>query len=364
MLFVKHFASIPPMYGGLTVYVKRLSLALCKHGYLSGAFYRSELSGVPEEFSYLFDKLPRHARSFYIIPELPKLYSVCKRYKIIHTHLSFKTIFCMWLIHKLQNKPLVITVHNEMIDREMTGLNILDIFCLKSLFKDARVQVITVNTRAKSLLEQRNYSFANEIKVIPAYISPVEVGEKSDYLSDELLMFIKQYRRYIVFYAESFAYNNDEEIYGTEDCIKAFIDVKKTCPDIGLVFCMPNVNDNRRLMHLKELVDSSGFIESIYWQLEPITEMWPLLKDSALYLRTTSTDGDSVLLREALCMGVPSLASDVVPRPHGCRVYKFADHYDLQEQIRYLLDGHETPMLSSEDYFQDMLDVYNNLLTK
>ena len=38
--FVKMFASIPPTYGGLSVYVKRLTLALNKAGYPSGAFYR------------------------------------------------------------------------------------------------------------------------------------------------------------------------------------------------------------------------------------------------------------------------------------------------------------------------------------
>ena len=362
MNFVKHFASIPPLYGGLTVYVKRLSLALCKRGYMSGAFYKTELLGIPKQYAYLYDKLPKHARSIFVLPEFPKLYKACKPFKIIHTHLSFKTIFSMWLLHKIQSKPLVITVHNEMIDRELSGLGILNKYCLQSLFKDYKVQVITVNHNAKSLLETTTYYFANKIKVIPAYITPVQIGHKSDYLSPELIEFTNQHKHFIVFYAESFAYNGNCEIYGTSDCVKAFINVRKDFPDLALVFCMPNVNDKSKLDALMNLVEDRGCRDYVFWQVTPIAEMWPLLKDAKLYLRTTSTDGDSVLLREALGLGVPSLASDSVPRPKGCNTYKFGDSEDLANNIKRMLSNIKNPKVSSNDYFEEMLEVYNALL--
>lgn len=361
---VKLFACIPPpLYGGVTVYSKRLALNLCKHGFPSGAFYSNELVGIPKEYSYLFDRMLTHAHSLYVFPELFKLFKICKPYKIIHTHLSLKTIFCMWIIHKIQRKPLVITIHNEMIDKEMTGLNALDRFCVKSLFRDKTVQIICVSSNAKNLLEKRFHLIENDIKVIPAYIKPVEIGVASDYLSKALVQFIESHPRYIVFYAESFAYNNGLEIYGTKDCIEAFIRIHKYDPELSLVFCMPNVNDDNLLKQLKDIVTNYHLEQFVFWQIGAITEMWPLLKPAMAYLRTTSTDGDSVLLREALGLGVPCLASDAVKRPDECEVYKFGDCSDLVIHLKSILSSKKRPSPSDKDYFKEILEVYSSLLS-
>lgn len=360
---VKLFACIPPpLYGGVTVYSKRLALNLCKHGYPSGAFYTNDLVGVPQEFSYLFDRMLKHAHSIYVLPELLELYRICKPYKLIHTHLSLRTILCMWIIHKVQRKPLVITIHNEMIEKELSGLNALDRFCVKSLFRDKTVQIICVSNKAKELLEEKFCTIANNIKVIPAYIKPVEIGEVSDYLSDTLIRFIDSHPRYIVYYAESFAYNNGIEIYGTKDCIEAFVNIKKIYPDLSLVFCMPNVNDENKLNQLKAVIANNHIEQSVYWQIGAITEMWPLLKKAVAYLRTTSTDGDSVLLREALGLGVPCLASDANKRPEGCAVYKYGDSSDLIMQLKSIISSANRPSPSNKDYFKDVLDVYLSLI--
>lgn len=361
--FVKQFASIPPTYGGLSVYVKRLTLTLNKYGYPSGAFYRfGKLEGIPQPLELLFDPMVCHARSFMILPEFYRLYQCCKPYKIIHSHLNFRTVFCMWLIHKLQHKPLVYTVHNQMIEREFVGTNCLDRFCLRSLFKDKKVQFVTVNEKAKLRLES-NYKFANEIKVICPYIPPVEIGTPLDYISNELNDFIICHKRYILFYAESFAYdNNNNEIYGTETIIEAFIMLKSTFSDLALVFCMPNMNDKKRLSKLKETIKTAGFESEVYWQVEGISEMWPLIRRGSLYLRPTSTDGDSVLLREALGLGLQSLASDSAIRPKECRVYKYGNMESLIKEAIYMLQNPSVPICESVDNFTSMLDIYKGLL--
>lgn len=361
---VKLFACIPPpLYGGVTVYSKRLALNLCKNGYPSGAFYTGSLVGVPRDYSYLFDQMLNHARSLYVLPEIIRLYRICKPYKLVHTHLSLKTIFCMWAIHKLQKKPLVITIHNEMIDKELDGLSFIDLFCVRSLFSDKDIQVICVNNKAKTLLEEKIRCIRNEIKVIPAYIKPVEIGNVSDYLPDALIHFIAKNPRYIVFYAESFAYNNEKEIYGTTECIEAFVAIHSEYPDISLVFCMPNLNDEVKLNHLKEMIIKNNLEEQVYWQIGALNEMWPLLKPALVYLRTTSTDGDSVLLREALGMGVPSLASDVVKRPEECDTYRFGDKISLISHLKKLISSNKRPISSDKDFYDDMLNVYLSLIS-
>jgi glycosyltransferase involved in cell wall biosynthesis len=360
--FVKLFACIPPNYGGVTVYSKRLALSLCKRGYPSGAFYSKDLQGVPSEYACLFNKMVNHARSLYILPEFLRLYRICKPYRLIHTHLSLTTIFGMWLIHKLQNKPLIITIHNEMIDKELGSLNVIDRFCVRSLFNDKKTQIICVNNNAKTLLEKSIKDIQNPIKVIPAYIKPVEIGQTSDYLSESLIRYLSEHKRYFVFYAESFAYYNGTEIYGTKACIDAFVTIHADFPDLALIFCMPNLNDEDQLNRLKETIIHHNLEQYVYWQIGPLNEMWPVLKNAALYFRPTSTDGDSVLLREALGMGVPSLASDVVKRPENCQTYQFGNDMSIVTHLKRMLVSNERPTLSNKDYFDDILEVYLKLL--
>lgn len=361
-LFVKQFASIPPTYGGLSVYVKRLTLALNKAGYPSGAFYRfGKIVGFPKELYGMLDPMIKHARSWMVLPEFPRLYKVCKPYQIIHSHLSFRTVFCMWLIHKLQKKPMVFTVHNQMIEREFAGTNTLDLFCLRSLFKDKTVQFITVNENGKAQLEDR-YSFANEIQVVCPYLPPVEIGCPEDYLSEDLISFINSHKQYILFYAESFAYYDGKEIYGADTTIDAFLQLKEKFSNLALVFCMPNMNDEEHLDRLKFIVRNKGLDGDVYWQTTGIPEMWPLVKSASLYLRPTSTDGDSVMLREALGLGLQSLASDAASRPDECVTYKYGDTTDLVSKAAKMLHNPQRPKVEVKDNFYEMLTIYMNLL--
>ena len=309
----------------------------------------------------MFHPMIKHGRSFLVIPELPYLYRVCRPYQIVHSHLNLRTVFAMWAIHFLQKKPLVFTVHNQMIDREIKGMWWIDKLCLRSLVKDPNVQFVTVNQAGKERLEER-YTFKREIKVLPAYIAPIEIGEASDYLPESLAKFIIDHKKnYILFYAESFAYDNGNEIYGTDTCIDAFIRLRKQFPALSLVFCMPNMNDEKHLENLKNKVTNAGASEYVYWQTTGITEMWPLVKSARLYLRPTSTDGDSVMLRESLGLGLQSLASDASVRPVECQIYKYGDTTDLISKATDMLLNPKSPNTSFPNYFQGMMDIYRSL---
>lgn len=65
--------------------------------------------------------------------------------------------------------------------------------------------------------------------------------------------------------------------------------------------------------------------------------MWPALRRAAAFLRTTSTDGDSVSVKEALYLGTPVIASDVVSRPPGVELYRFGDMPSLRSSLLSVL---------------------------
>lgn len=363
MLFVKHYHPIPPPYGGVQVYVKRLMLSLCKRGLISGAFKGSHVVGIPHEYVKYLDTFPKHARSLYVFPNFLRLYKIFKQYQLIHTHASLSTCFGIWLIHKLQHKPVVYTIHNQMIDQEFSILFPWDRWCFKSLASSPIVQIITVNDNGKRMLLDRGIDFRNGIEVVPAYLPPVEIGSPEDYLSTELIQFVRNHTKFALFYAESFASHDGEEIYGSTTVVDAFIRAKQYNHDLSLVFCIANLgNDKEILETLREKIDKEGFSESVFWQVGALHEMWPLLKTATVLVRPTSTDGDSVMVREALAYGLPVITSDVTKRPDGCIVYHLGNLESLTAKLNDVYSKPYRKIYPQRDRTEQMLNIYYKLL--
>lgn len=363
MLYAKHFHTVPPPYGGVSVYVKRLVIALCKRGLKSGAFKGEELAGLPTNLIKMMDEFPKHSRSIFILPEIFKLYKIFKPYRIIHAHTSLTTCMSIWLIHILQKKPVVYTIHNQMIEQELSLLYPWDKAILKFIASSPIVQFTTVNSVAKEELESTGIKFKNGIKVITPYIPPIEYGQPNDYISKDLLNFTQKYKKFILFYAESFATCQGNDIYGTQTIIDAFIKVSKQDKSTALVFCIANIgNSQSKLDALIELAKESGCDNRIYWQVGAIHEMWPLLKEATLLVRPTTTDGDSVMIREALSFGLPVITTNVTHRPEGCIVYPLGDMDSLVDKIQSVIHHPYRRVYQQEDHTQKVLDIYQKLL--
>lgn len=365
MYFVKHYHCVPPTYGGVSVFVKRLMLSLCKQGLISGAFKGKTYDGIPSELDHLLDDFPKHSRSLFVLPEFWRLYIVFKDYQLIHAHTTLSTVFGIWLLHKLQHKPVVYTVHNQMIDREYSFLNAIDRYCVRSLAADNKVQFITVNENGKKALLDRGLKFANEVVVLPAYIPPIEIGNPFDYLSEELVSFSQQNKPLLLFYAESFAVSSGKDIYGTGTIVELFVALKHYYPNLQLIFCMANINeDQNKLNVLKQKILDAGCQADVFWQIGAVSEMWPLLKASTALVRPTITDGDSIMIREALAYGLPVITSDVTARPRGCVIYKSEDFQDLLEKTISFLSAPYREAYPQTNHTNDMIAIYNNLLSE
>ncbi len=64
-----------------------------------------------------------------------------------------------------------------------------------------------------------------------------------------------------------------------------------------------------------------------------------IIARSDVFVRTTFSDGDAISVREALALGTPVVASDVVSRPSGTLCFKTGDVGDLASKIDTLLSG-------------------------
>ena len=63
-----------------------------------------------------------------------------------------------------------------------------------------------------------------------------------------------------------------------------------------------------------------------------------LIKYSDLVLRPTCTDGDALTVREALFLGKPVIASDIVSRPEGTILFKNRDYESMAGKVIEVLD--------------------------
>lgn len=94
----------------------------------------------------------------------------------------------------------------------------------------------------------------------------------------------------------------------------------------------------------------------------------PALARSSALLRPTNTDGDAVSVREALWLGVPVIASDVVVRPAGTVLFRNRDAESLWEATRCVcsdLPAARARLVGAArcDGFDALLEVYRHALT-
>ena len=359
MIKILQFALTPPPYGGISIYVNRLNAYLNSQGVYSRAFNSSMAKGITIKRNlYVF---PSHLRSYCGLIALPRLLYLCRSYDIIHTHLSLNTSLIIYFLHKLLRIPVVYTVHNQMIDRECETMNAVDLYFFNLLRKDSKVQFITVNAKSSLRLQETFGVFKNAIKELPAFAPPIEKGDPQDYLSPDLFSFLQEDKPTLLFYAESFAKYQSKEIYGITNAISVFIALKSNIQNLRLIFCMPNP-DNKAMESYRTYLNDLGYSKDVYWQLAPIREMWPLLKLCTVLFRPTSTDGDSIMVREALLYGLPVVASDVVSRPQGCIVYPYERQDVAIEKLNKILLHPKRTESIHVSYVKDILDIYSNLV--
>src|SRR5690606_33543991 len=101
--------------------------------------------------------------------------------------------------------------------------------------------------------------------------------------------------------------------------------------DVGLIYCITHVVDDKILDEMKERISKLGLDEHILFVYEKMP-LYPLMKQSALFVRPTSSDGDAVSIREAIHYHIPVVASDVVVRPKGTILFENRNANDFTEK--------------------------------
>lgn len=277
--------SIPPPVGGVTIHLYRLLKALANSG-LEHAFYDYKKE-----------------------PYLQGLKNILK-HQYVHTNFGNKYArFLSTLLLTALGKKVVLTFHSK-----FNFTNWLDRLSLALSFHAFVLNKYTYE-HASRIVGTRS------VQLISAFIPPTDgESELSAHIAGELASFTRDRKIIVCTNAYSYVLDKDgRDLYGIDFLLEIF----STTPENGLIVSDPSGK-------LKERYASYTEIENILFisEIHPFIEV---LKVSDVFVRATTTDGDSLSVKEALHLNKKTITSDAVDRVKGCLIYKTGDRESFMD---------------------------------
>lgn len=313
----------PPPYGGVSMHIKRL------RALFSGEFEIDVIDESRERKKGIFN-----LRSLNIIKYL---YKVLKT-DIVHIH-SGK--FLLRMLHfsaaSLFLKKKIITIHGYEPGR---GANIrpMDRVILNNCNK-----VIFVSKELADAFNVKHY-IINEAFLPPDVTSEAEIPT-------EVINWIEQRKEqgYKIAVANAWRLDKHEEedLYGLDLCIMAAKKNKEHGIKAATIFVVSDGSGVIKTEQYKNII-SEFALEDRFLVWEAPLSFIKLIIHTDIVLRPTNTDGDALTVREGLFLGKPVVASDVVIRPEGTKLFKTRDAESLAKAIAEVLNEGQQSIMDNQ----------------
>jgi len=281
---------VPNPIGGVTIHVSRLIDSL---GTASVNYHFISLS----EISYI------------------KLFIYLTKFPFIHLHTSNPFLrFTSALISFIFRNKIIITFHGN-LGRYNKIKNLLDLLSVK--FAHIPI-VLNEDSFKKALL------FNKMTQLIPAFIPPKNESK----LPKNILLKIKMLKKENALVFCTNAYNvsfdsHKREVYSISHLIRLFT----TISDRGLIISDPSGEYIKYIKNKKILIP-----KNVVFFSEP-HDFIEIIKNTNCFIRATTTDGDSLSVKEALYFNIRVIASDCVPRPNECLLFSINNFDNLKTII-------------------------------
>ena len=309
--------TVPPPIGGVTIHVSRL------------------LRKLTQQSSVLFLFKPLNIKALVVFP------FILLRYDKIHLHSSnpyvrlFTSIICFLL-----SRVSIITFHGDIGRYKSLFLNALD----KITIRFSTIPIV-LNHKSLEIAMQIN----SKTLLISSFIPPDNAG---DGLSTNQVLTIKLVKENTDKLYCTNAYNltydsSDNEIYGIFEIIEFFLSHK----NLGLIFSDPSgIYTNEFKKRAIKLTDNIVVLNGHH-------SFYEVIKLSDVSIRNTSTDGDSISVKESLFLGKITMCTDVVSRPRGVSLYKRGQLPKAIEQVTN--NKFIAPNVSIEEASERLFELYN-----
>jgi len=152
--------------------------------------------------------------------------------------------------------------------------------------------------------------------------------------------------------------------YGLDVAAKGLDLVRRAHPDVGYVLVMTRFGEPEYEPIYESLIESLGLRENVLI-VRGIPSFEALLERSDVFLRSSRIDGDSMSVREALALGVPTVASRTAFRPENVLLYEIESPKQMAERIREAFAiGRRDPAEAEAEArknLEALLDVYSEV---
>ncbi len=303
----------PPPAGGISTHVQQL------HRLLQSRGLESRVLDIGKGSAREPGVTPAHKFAVYVT----RLAGHAAKGDLIHLHTSGNNRkawavagSCAWMLPRLG--PRVLTVHSGLMPpavREDRQLRLVAQLAARSF--DA---LVAVSPAIEEALRGLGVA-ARRIHVHPAFIASAVVPGKPP----AALKRARERRKTLIAMA-----HHPSPVYGRALMFEALKVLQTRLPGAGLCLFGPGTSDPA----FQAAARAAG-VESL---LEPLGELdhgqvLAVLEACDLFVRPTLADGDSISVREALALGLPTVASDAAQRPPNVTTYRSGDREDLVNAI-------------------------------
>jgi hypothetical protein len=264
------------------------------------------------------------------------------QYKIIHVHVS-NPLLLLFIVFwsKLVKTLCIFTLHGNFAR-------------YKGLKKAALYLAIKISD-VPIILNQESYEIVKKIKTsarfINSFIPPLTEELLDGKISSEIQNRSLNKNKIIITSAGDVAFDfQEKETYGISTLIEYFWN-----KDCLLIVSDPSGNYEKFIKNKYSL----KFLDNVFFISIPHS-FYSALSFADVYIRNTTTDGDSLSIHEALYLGKIVWATDCVTRPLGTYIYKNLDEiqFDKKQMIKYI------PPLVVDQLILLYYDLVNGIINK
>jgi len=297
-----YVGSMPPPYGGISVYLYRLSKI---------------------ESDSLFIDINRINKMWFL-----KQFFTSGNYYIFNSS-NIKIYFYTLLLKMTTNNKYRIHIHGNHLTNIFGGKYWFYKYLIKLSLKFAE-EIYVVNVDIRNYLIKIGIN-PSKISIKYAFLPPPLVDEKKILKTypSSLFNFIDSHKPLLIANAFKIFFHKGVDVYGLDMCIELISKLKKNYPNVGFIFALADDSAEKAYQKKMKKRIKELNIKGNFFFLSSQKEIWPIFKRTNLMLRPTYIDGDSVSIREAIFFTIPTIASDFCERPKNTILFKNRDINDL-----------------------------------
>ena len=343
------YGVLPPPFGGVSVHVQRISAQLRAAGLPFRVYDRR--SGPPESRPHRVTTPPSWRGYLQFLLTVPE--------PLVHLHTNRTAALVTGIpLLAARGRRVLVTLHSEKPLRDYQQSNRLARLAMRrSLCRAAHL--VAVSEPIGQWLRELGVP-AERISTLPAFVPPTEAESHASQLPLAARRFLTQHAFVVGSHGWFGYFHRGVHVYSFDLLGPLLERIRQQRPKAGLFTVVSGTYDPEHRREILRRRRAAG-LEPHWLIIEDPVSAVALYRKADVFVRPTTSDGDSVSIRECLHLGVPVVASDAVTRPAGCRLFPSRDARAMAEAVLAAAGKSPSPPESPQPAEQ-LIDLYRELL--